>query len=125
MRREAALTRLRFNLARPWFQRRFTHRGRNVINAVAGNIPSAAEAPGLGEGAQAGGPWSGYQGGQDTAPGSPSHVSCAPSSPTAVSLRGKSPREVPLLHKLNCSAAVVSSAWKRAPPCQLHLWLCY
>lgn len=56
MGREAALTRLRFNSARPWFQRRFTHRGRNVINAVAGNIPSAAEAPGLGEGGTGG--WS-------------------------------------------------------------------
>lgn len=38
--------RLHFNSARAWFQHCYTHKGRNVIRAVAGNIPSTARSPG-------------------------------------------------------------------------------
>lgn len=79
--RRAALTRLPFNSARAWFQRGVSHKGRDVVNAVVGNIPSAAGALGLGEGGA--GRWSPEQvpGEGRTRPGSPSHV-FAPSSPT-------------------------------------------
>jgi len=150
--REDTLTRLRFNLARAWSQRRGTHKGRGVVSAAAGNIPSTARSPGArpaddgraltGAGTQGGdgpapralrrrsrqGGGCGRSEGLAGIPGYDGWAARVPRSRLAhglVPLRGNSPGALPSFHELNCSRAAVSSAWERALLCQLHLWLCY